>query len=117
MPDMRMQPYTITVDGVDYPLVCNFNVLADIEDEYGTVFAGTHDEHTFKFARFVLASMLNEACVAGGIEKEWTPREVGRKLPAAGYEIGDLLLVVIKLIADAMPHVAEPDPAEDAPKN
>lgn len=68
----------IKVDGRDYELDINFNVLAELEDEYGSVETGLIElqKGTVKAIRLMMyAIMTQEQC-----NENLTIKEVGKKL-------------------------------------
>lgn len=117
MSNVRLQTYPVHIDGVEYPLSCTFNVLYDIEEEYGTINKGLHDPKMYKFLRFVLASMLNNAAEMKGIEQRFTPDSASVALTRNGYDISDMQRKIIQLIVYAVSRPDAKDAEEDDSKN
>lgn len=94
-----MKDYTgkITLDGQEYPLIFNLNVMEQIQEEYGTVEKwgkltdGKNGEVNAKALIFGLTAMYNEAV---DIENEEqgsylpfiTKKQMGRLVSRAGLE-------------------------------
>lgn len=75
------------LDGRKYRLMCNMNVLADVQDEYnGNLVQALNAVHGLKSTLVFLAAMLNDAADTQGITDEnglplrFTSKQLGRKL-------------------------------------
>lgn len=84
--DIRQKTDTLTVGGKTYTITCNFNVLADVQAQYGGNLVAALREATTKPLHTALvfaAAMVNDAADAAGEAERYTPAELGRALPAA----------------------------------
>lgn len=75
------------LDGRKYRLMCNMNVLADVQDEYnGNLVQALNAVHGLKSTLVFLAAMLTDAADTQGITDEnglplrFTSKQLGRKL-------------------------------------
>lgn len=75
------------LDGRKYRLMCNMNVLADVQDEYnGNLVQALNAVHGLKSTLVFLAAMLTDAADTQGITDEnglplrFTSKQMGRKL-------------------------------------
>lgn len=75
------------LDGRKYRLMCNMNVLADVQDEYnGNLVQALNAVHGLKSTLVFLAAMLTDAADTQGITDEnglplrFTRKQLGRKL-------------------------------------
>ena len=94
-----MKDYTgkITLDGKDYPLIFNLNVMEQIQEEYGTVEKwgrltdGKQGEVNAKALIFGLTAMYNEAVDMANDENGThlpfiTAKQMGRLISRAGLQ-------------------------------
>lgn len=84
--DIRQKTDTLIVGGKTYTITCNFNVMADVQAQYGGNLVAALREATTKPLHTALvfaAAMVNDAADAAGETERFTPAELGRALPAA----------------------------------
>lgn len=94
---MKDYKFNFEVEGVNYPLIFNLNVMETIQEEYGTIEKwgsltdGKSGEVNVKALKFGLTEMINEAI---DIENEnlaekrplLTTKQVGRLITKMGIE-------------------------------
>lgn len=114
MTDIRLKTRRLTVGGKEYELVCNMNVLADLQEMHdGDLNEALNiTKHGLRTALEAAALMLNEACDISGDPKRFTARELGRILPPT--QAAQLQDVTLELITAALSSVTdEEDPAPE----
>ena len=77
--DIRQKTDTLTVGGKSYTITCNFNVLADVQAQYGGNLVAALREATTKPLHTALvfaAAMLNDAADAEGVRYNELRRQV-----------------------------------------
>lgn len=115
--DIRQKTDTLTVGGKAYTITCNFNVLADVQAQYGGSLVAALREATTKPLHTALvfaAAMLNEAADAAGEPERFTPAELGRALPAAMPGVfADRIMALVWAALDIGKKKAEP--ADETP--
>ena len=116
--DIRLKKTQYEFGGETVELVCNMNVLADVEEAFGSLGEALARGHNVRTSLTFLTAMLNEWEDAHGRPKRHTVSAVGRQLnPAA---LADLNGVVMPLVQAALTSEAEPAPdpgeAEDGEK-
>ena len=96
------------LDGRKYRLMCNMNVLADVQDEYnGNLVQALNAVHGLKSTLVFLAAMLTDAADTQGITDEnglplrFTSKQLGRKLTMhqtleAGMQIYPLIQAAVE---------------------
>lgn len=100
MSDLRLREQTLELKGKQYKLRCNFNVLADVTEEYGGELPDPFDQATqLKVCRSFLAAMLNDYADEQGWPERWTPKKLGREMPG---EAAVLLRLVMPLVIAAV---------------
>lgn len=122
MSDIRLKTEKFELGGKTYELVCNMNVLADLQEMGGgNIVEVLAPGREMRLTTEGLAAMLNEANDASGDPERFTPRQIGRILPIS--RLNEARELVISLInaalapdADAPKGEAGEDP-EDAEKN
>jgi hypothetical protein len=82
--DIRLQTAEFEMGGIKYNLVCNMNVLADLQEEYGDISKALDKIATVRTLTFLIASMANEDIYqrnkAGERLPTLTARDVGAML-------------------------------------
>ena len=115
MQDIRLKTRRLTVGGKEYELVCNMNVLADLQEMHdGDINEALNiTKHGLRTALETAALMLNEANDISGDPKRFTARELGRILPPA--KAAQLQDVTLELITAALSSVTEDEdePADE----
>lgn len=115
MEDVRLKSVPYELDGKTYELCCNFNVLADLETEYGSILRMLNRIGPMAVTRSALAYMLNDFAELKGWPGRYTPRQIGRTLEALDFvAISKLSDTVIKLVTDAAVIRAVPAVADGA---
>jgi hypothetical protein len=104
MKDIRLKKITKELDGKPFELCCNFNVLADIQEEYGSLPAALGSKAALKFAASVLAYMMNDYADTMGWEERYTPRQAGRFISPVASDMGAQVSEITNLVlASIMP--------------
>lgn len=109
----------ITVNGTEYPLVFNLNVMEKIQEQYETIdkwgelTEGKEHELDVKALKFGIAEMINEGIDIENEERETkreflTNKQVGRIITEFGIE---------KMAQDVQKTVIESTKVEDNSKN
>lgn len=96
MNDLRIKKIPYEYNGKTYQLCCNFNVLADMQEEFGDEFP---DFSQFKTLRFIICSMMNDYADSMGWEETVTPTQVGRCMRATDTK---LIADIAELIKEAV---------------
>lgn len=100
MSDVRLSTAPFTLEGRDYQLRCNFNVLADVTEEYGGVLPDPFDQATqLRVCLSFLAAMVNDYADEQGWPERYTPKELGRRIDT---EAAVLLRLVMPLVVRAV---------------
>ena len=81
MSDIRLKELPFVLDGHEYTLRCNMNVLADVQEAYnGDITPALSTRGTLHSALEFLAAMLNDDADLQGRKERFTARQLGRKL-------------------------------------
>lgn len=83
MIDIRLKEMPYEYNGRTYMLRCNFNVLADLQEEYGEIPDVLNGKKTMKSVTAFLAAMINDYADEKGWPERVTAKQIGRSLPAA----------------------------------
>lgn len=117
--DIRLKSIPLEFDGETYQLTVNMNVLADVQEENGgDLRAVFGKKRIFAGLLAFLSAAINEAADAKGLQKRYTPRQVGRLLTPEQFFA--LQTPMMELVAAALGTGAPEDPSEteeDAAKN
>lgn len=117
--DVRLKAIPLEFDGETYQLTVNMNVLADVQEENGgDLRAVFGKKRIFAGLLAFLSAAINEAADAKGLQKRYTPRQVGRLLTPEQFFA--LQTPMMELVAAALGPGAPEDPSEteeDAAKN
>ena len=81
MQDIRLKTVAYEFGGETVELVCNMNVLADVEEAFGSIRAALSPGHNLRTAMTFLTAMLNEWEAVNGRPKRYTVESVGRLFP------------------------------------
>lgn len=99
----------VTLRGKTYRLVCNMNVLADVQAQNGGNLSGLlKSRETLRSSLQFLAAMVNEAADANGWPERYTAKELGRELTWPQFT--DISSQIKALVAAA---IVVPDSASD----
>lgn len=100
MSDVRMPSVPFEHGGKQWQLRCNFNVLADVTEEYMGVLPDPFDQATqLKVCLSFLAAMLNDYADEQGWPERYTAKALGREL---GADTAVLLRVVMPLVVQSV---------------
>jgi len=82
MADIRLKTEKYTIDGREYTLRCNMNVLADVQEANNGDLLGALDRRkSLNTALLVGAAMLNDYADECGLTERFTAKSLGRKIP------------------------------------
>ena len=113
MEDIRLKTAQHEVQGKIYELRCNFNVLADIEAEAGSMSAFLNMS-TLKAVKIALAAMMNDYADSMGWKERTSSKELGRVLPTEPSSIKHVSNMVMALVLDA---ISAPASSGESEKN
>jgi len=100
MSDVRLKEIPFELEGKTFQLRCNFNVLADVTEEYGGELPDPFDKATqLAVCRSFLAAMLNDFADEQGWPERYTPKALGRLL---GADTAVLLRLVMPLVVGSI---------------
>ena len=120
MGDLRLKKRAFTVAGKEYNLVCNMNVLADVQELSGGMLGSVLDSaSSVRTSLLFAAAMVNECADINGWPERYTARELGRIIPAS--KLSELVETVNFLLfsafgAEEQTETSEPT-EEDSKKN
>lgn len=101
MEDIRMKTIQHEFQGRIYELRCNFNVLADIEAEAGSLGAFLR-MGMMKAVLIALAAMLNDYAESVGWQERIRSKELGRMLSTEPAKVKAVSEMVMALVLDAI---------------
>lgn len=79
--DIRMKTLPMELEGERYELLCNMNVLAELQERAGGDLVGfLESKNVLRSLLVILSVMINEAAEKSGRPKRYTDRELGRML-------------------------------------
>lgn len=78
--------YTITLDGKEYILRCDLNVVEKIEEKYGTITSLLEKQGNIACTKFLAAEMINEHFYYCNVPDRVTEGFVGARLSAIDLE-------------------------------
>lgn len=102
MADIRLKTEKYTVDGREYELRCNMNVLADVQEANNGDLLGALDRRkSLNTALLVGAAMLNDYADECGLPERFTAKSLGRKISPSDMMrfaaiVSDLLFNALK---------------------
>lgn len=107
------------LDGKEFVLCCNFNVIADVEALYGGLGALLQGISPMSSARTFLSCMMNDYADTMGWPERYTPRQAGRLLPTAAKELNHAVDEIMELVFSAVRSETPADqkPSEGSSKN
>lgn len=115
MDDIRLPETDFRLDGRDYKLRCNFNVIADVVEACGGELPNVFDKRTrLKTGREFLVAMLNDYADEQGWPERYTAKQLGRKL---GGQMAVLMGPVMQLVLSALYEQREDADGEEHQKN
>lgn len=84
MADIRLKTETYTIDGKEYVLCCNMNVLAEVQEQNGgAIYFLLDGDRSIGSALTFAAAMLNDYADLQGWEERFTAKTLGRKITYA----------------------------------
>lgn len=115
--DIRLKTKPMELDGKEFVLCCNFNVIADAETLHGGLGALLRSRSTMNTARVFLSCMMNDYADSMGWEERYTPRQAGRLLSTNPQKLNEQVAEIMDLVFSAFRTDDEQFPSEDAEKN
>ena len=101
MEDIRLKKESFSFGGKEYSLCCNFNVLAEIEAEAGSLGAFLR-MGMMKAVLIALAAMLNDYAESVGWKERISSKELGRSLSTEPAQVKAVSQMVMALVLDAI---------------
>lgn len=116
--DIRLQTKSMELDGKEFKLCCNFNVLADVE-LHGGLEKLLRSKSPMNTARVFLSCMMNDYADSMGWPERYTPRKAGRLLPTEPQKLNEQVSEIMELVFNAVraAPAAELPSSEDTEKN
>ena len=71
---------TIKMDGEEFGLRCDLNVIEEIEDKYGSIGALYRSIAKPEVIKWLVSAMINEERASRSVPERMTPEEVGRRM-------------------------------------
>lgn len=100
--DIRLKTKTMELDGKEFKLCCNFNVLADVEALHGGLGTLLKSKSTMNTARVFLSCMMNDYADSMGWPERYTPRQAGRLLSTEPKKLNEQVSDIMNLVFDAV---------------
>jgi len=101
MSEIRLKTMPYEFNGKTYQLCCNYNVLADIQEEFGSIPNLFKDKSMLKAYPAILAAMLNDYADTQGWPERYTAREVGRTINIKNLP-QEHILAIVQLVLDSL---------------
>ena len=98
----KLKSANIVLAGKEFTIRCNFNVLAEIEEEHGGLSALLRCGKPMTVTKTVLACMLNDFADEQGLDEHFTPSQTGRNMPTDPQEYKELNATVMELLYNAI---------------
>lgn len=92
--------YTIKLDGKEYILRCDLNVIEKIEEKYGNLNTMMEKQGSVPCTKFLVAEMINEHFYYIGAPEQVTEDFVGARLTPA--ELGEVVTTVLSCLMDCV---------------
>ena len=117
MEDVRLKTADFELGGKRYILRCNNNVLADVQEAFGSMAEALSGRHSMRTALTFLAAMLNDWADEQGWPERFTSRSAGRLLPPARmHELdGVVMPLVVSSLSSGENGTETPQDAPEAP--
>lgn len=117
--DIRLQTKSMELDGKEFKLCCNFNVLADVEALHGGLETLLRSKSPMNTARVFLSCMMNDYADSMGWPERYTPRQAGRFMSTEPKKLNGQVSEIMELIIGAVraEPAAEQPSSEDTGKN
>lgn len=101
MADLRLKTEKYTIDGREYTLVCNMNVLAEIQEMNDGDFREVlNKSKSIRNALVIGAAMANECAEINGWPERFTEKTLGRLIPPK--ETGKFSSIITSLLYSAL---------------
>jgi hypothetical protein len=114
MSDVRMREIRYELDGKQYRLRCNMNVLADVQEAYdGDFMESLNSKSSMKGILEFLAAMLNDYADEMNWPERFTAKQLGRKLRREEIPGVEIMALVTEAV---LPRKKEEADAEDEAK-
>lgn len=114
MSDVRMREIPYELDGKQYRLRCNMNVLADVQEAYdGDFMESLNSKSSMKGILEFLAAMLNDYADEMNWPERFTAKQLGRKLRREEIPGVEIMALVTEAV---LPRKKEEADAEDEAK-
>lgn len=122
--DARLHSEPFELNGKTYNLVCNMNVLADVQEAYeGNIMTALNTIRGIRSTLTFLAAMLNDSADTNGWSERFSARELGRTMTMK--QVTEIGSKIFPLVAEAItgdmeneePEVAEAAEEDTAEKN
>lgn len=92
--------YTIILDGKEYILRCDLNVIEKIEEKYGDLNGAMEKQGSISCTKFLAAEMINEHFYYTGVPDRVTEEFVGARLTTA--DLGIVVTTVLSCLMDCV---------------
>lgn len=110
--DIRLKSLAYQYGGHTYNLVCNMNVLADVQEAMnGNLSKALSQISSIKNTLTFLAAMLNDAADTEGRPERFTAKELGRSLTMT--DIGNIGGDIWAIVAAGIGDLVEPEDADE----
>ena len=119
MNDIRLETMPYEFNGKTYQLCCNYNVLADLTEEFGGLPNLFDTKKVLKYYPAFIAAMMNDYADSMEWPERFTTREIGRTLDFKNLprdEIQKVVNLVINSLYEKKEDSEEPETNND-PKN
>lgn len=114
MSGVRMREIPYELDGKQYRLRCNMNVLADVQEAYdGDFMESLNSKSSMKGILEFLAAMLNDYADEKGWPERFTAKQLGRRLRREEIPGVEIMALVTEAV---LPRKKEEADAEDKAK-
>ena len=100
MEDIRLMHHSWKFASRDWDLVCNMNVLADVQEAFGGDLSNALSGGTIRTVREFLAAMLNDYADSQGWQIRYTGTELGRRI--SWEEFQEIQPIVMELVMAAL---------------
>ncbi len=113
--DIRLKSVDFDYGGKTYKLVCNMNVLADVQEyNNGALASALNNSRSLKNTLQFLAAMMNDCAETYGYSERFTPVQLGRELNFK--EVLSAGKKIFPIINDALKVMEETDKEENDEK-
>lgn len=99
MDNIKLKTLPYEFHGRRYELVCNYNVISDLIEEFGNLPDLLDQRMTFKVYTATLAAMLNDYADSMRWPDRFTPRQIGREIDMRHLPNEDIQAVLNLLVS------------------